>query len=44
VTAFVLVPEAAMNEDNLSAGNENEVGLPWQTLGVECITIAHGVS
>jgi hypothetical protein len=37
----MLVPEAAVDENYLSAGNENEVGLPRQILAMERITIAH---
>ena len=40
----VPMPEAAVNKNYLPAGDENEVGLPRERLGVQCIAIAHGVN
>ena len=41
VAATVLMPEATVNEDYLSAGDENEVRLPRKVGGVERIAVAH---
>jgi hypothetical protein len=37
------MPEAAMDEDYLPAGDENKVRLPWKQGGVERVSVAHGV-
>ena len=44
MAAVVLMPEATVDKNYLSARYENEVGLPRKLSGVEPITIAHGVS
>lgn len=44
VRAVVHVEEAAMDEDDLAPGGENEVGLAGQVFAVEPVTVAHAVS
>jgi hypothetical protein len=38
----VPVPKAAVNENGLSAGTKHEIGVPWQILRMEPISISHG--
>lgn len=41
MAAIVFMPEAAMNEDYLSARDEDKIRLPGQPLDVERIAITH---
>jgi len=43
VAAAVLMPEAPVDEDYLSAGDENEIRFPGKVGGVERIAVAHGM-